>query len=136
MEPSSHWTSYESRVCEQSPTVGCIYSYQADGNTTLQVHISPRRIRPDFADLGVDTPLLNFLYTHGFQSGFIANMRNLLSLLLLSLLGLVHAISIAGDRLLVVLEDESQKASFSQFWADLEGMLRCFLDCPICLLTS
>lgn len=104
--------------------------------TRLDKFIPPRRIRPDFADLGVDTPLLNFLYTHGFQSGFIANMRNLLPFLLLSLLGLVQAISIAGDRLLVVLEDESQKASFSQFWADLEGMLRGFLDCPICLLTS
>jgi hypothetical protein len=49
-------------------------------------------------------------------------MRHLLLPLLLSLLGVVHALSSAGDRLLVVLEEESEKASFSQFWADLEGV--------------
>lgn len=48
-------------------------------------------------------------------------MRNLIYLLLLALLSLVQAISSAGDRLLVVLEDESEKALFSQFWGDLEG---------------
>ncbi len=48
-------------------------------------------------------------------------MRSLLSFLILVLLGTVQAISSVGDRLLVVLEDESEKASFSQFWADLEG---------------
>jgi oligosaccharyltransferase complex subunit beta len=48
-------------------------------------------------------------------------MRNLLCVLLLGLLGLVQAISSAGNRLLVVLEEESEKASFSQFWGDLEG---------------
>jgi oligosaccharyltransferase complex subunit beta len=49
-------------------------------------------------------------------------MRGLLSLLLLlALLSLVQALSSTGDRLLVVLEDESEKSSFSQFWGDLEG---------------
>ena len=48
-------------------------------------------------------------------------MRVLLAFLLLGLLSLVQAISSAGDRLLVVLEDESEKSSFSQFWGDLEG---------------
>ncbi|KKY16026.1 putative dolichyl-di-phosphooligosaccharide-protein glycotransferase [Phaeomoniella chlamydospora] len=47
-------------------------------------------------------------------------MRWLISLLLLGLLGLVQAISSSGSRLLVVLE-ESEKPSFSQFWTDLEG---------------
>lgn len=63
-------------------------------------------------------------------------MRNLLPfILLLPLLGVVQALSSAGDRLLVVLEEESEKASFSQFWADLEGgpgrlspMLNLFAD--------
>jgi len=58
-------------------------------------------------------------------------MRYLLVPLLLALLGIVRALSSAGDRLLVVLEEESEKASFSQFWADLEGvrgMLRSMLN--------
>src|ERR1700753_3031500 len=46
-----------------------------------------------------------------------------LCLVLLSLLQLVSAKSAVGDRLLVVLEDESQKGLYSKFWADLEGML-------------
>lgn len=45
----------------------------------------------------------------------------LLFSLLPALLGVVQAISSAGDRLLVVLEDATEKALFSQFWADLEG---------------
>jgi oligosaccharyltransferase complex subunit beta len=60
-------------------------------------------------------------------------MRNLLYLLVLALLGLVQAISSAGDRLLVVLEDESEKTSFSQFWRDLEGAPR---RCTRCLVWS
>jgi oligosaccharyltransferase complex subunit beta len=43
-------------------------------------------------------------------------------LLALSLLHVVLAKSAVGDRLLVVLEDESQKGLYSKFWADLEGM--------------
>jgi hypothetical protein len=114
-----------------------VHDQQIDENTSPHVYSRGfDGLWPDFADLGVHTPLLNFFYTHGFQSGFVANMRNLLSFLLLALLGLVQAIGIAGDRLLVVLEDESQKASFSQFWADLEGTLRSFLDCPTCLLIT
>jgi hypothetical protein len=49
------------------------------------------------------------------------NMRSLVLSILLALLGVVQAISSTGNRLLVVLEDESQKASFSKFWSDLEG---------------
>jgi oligosaccharyltransferase complex subunit beta len=49
-------------------------------------------------------------------------MRHLVIPLLLALLGIVQALSSAGERLLVVLEEESEKASFSQFWADLEGV--------------
>ncbi len=48
-------------------------------------------------------------------------MWNLLLSLLLAILGLVQALSSAGNRLLVVLEEQSEKASFSQYWADLEG---------------
>jgi oligosaccharyltransferase complex subunit beta len=49
-------------------------------------------------------------------------MRHLVIPLLLVLSGIVQALSSAGERLLVVLEEESEKASFSQFWADLEGV--------------
>ena len=51
-------------------------------------------------------------------------MRLLPSLCLLaaSLLHLVTAKSAVGDRLLVVLEDESQKDLYLKFWADLECM--------------
>ena len=37
-----------------------------------------------------------------------------------SVIGLVQAISAVGDRVLVVLEDSSEKALYSQFWSDLE----------------
>lgn len=45
-----------------------------------------------------------------------------LCLLLLAFLGVVSARSAVGNRLLVVLEDETQKSLYSKFWADLEGM--------------
>nr|AEH41495.1 oligosaccharyl transferase subunit beta [Endocarpon pusillum] len=48
-------------------------------------------------------------------------MRNPLPFLLVAILGLVQALSSTGNRLLVVLEEQSAKASFSQFWADLEA---------------
>ncbi|KAK2743377.1 oligosaccharyl transferase glycoprotein complex, beta subunit [Onygenales sp. PD_40] len=49
-------------------------------------------------------------------------MRWSLSLLLLGFWGaLVHALSSAGNRLLVVLEDEAEKDLYSTFWKDLEG---------------
>jgi hypothetical protein len=50
-----------------------------------------------------------------------AKMRDYFLLVLFALLGAVQAISSVGNRLLVVLEDESEKSSFSQFWTDLEG---------------
>jgi oligosaccharyltransferase complex subunit beta len=50
-------------------------------------------------------------------------MRAFLSILFLAFLGAVSALSSAGTRLLVVLEEASEKTLYSQFWADLEGML-------------
>ncbi|OCT55074.1 Dolichyl-diphosphooligosaccharide--protein glycosyltransferase subunit wbp1 [Cladophialophora carrionii] len=44
-----------------------------------------------------------------------------LCLLLVSSLQLAWAKSAVGDRLLVVLEDESQRGLYSKFWADLEA---------------
>lgn len=66
-------------------------------------------------------PAIDFPRAYGFQSRSVSKMRNLLLLLFLGLLGFAQAISSTGNRLLVVLEDESEKVSFSQFWADLEG---------------
>lgn len=48
-------------------------------------------------------------------------MRLLLSLLLAGLVSTVAALSAQGSKLLVVLEDESEKSRYSQFWTDLEG---------------
>ena len=48
-------------------------------------------------------------------------MRWMLASLLLGLLGLVSALSASGSQLLVVLDQESDKAKYSQFWAGLEG---------------
>ena len=41
--------------------------------------------------------------------------------LLLGWVSLVAARSALGNKLLVVIEDEADKASYSQFWADLGG---------------
>ena len=49
-------------------------------------------------------------------------MRSLVSFLVLLLVAVVHAASSSGDRLLVILEDVSQKADYSKFLGDLEGM--------------
>ena len=61
-----------------------------------------------------------------------------LCLFVVSLTSLVVAKSAVGDRLLVVLEDESQKGLYSKFWADLEGAhagvsfgLTCLADCRV-----
>ena len=43
--------------------------------------------------------------------------------LLFAVSGFVTAKSAVGNRLLVVLEDESQKSLYSKFWADLQGEL-------------
>jgi hypothetical protein len=51
-------------------------------------------------------------------------MRAFISVLLLTLLSVASALSNSGVRLLVVLEEASEKALYSQFWADLEGRLR------------
>ena len=48
-------------------------------------------------------------------------MRWLLSLLLLSFLGLVQALSYGGKRLLVVIEEAKEKDKFSKLWTDLEA---------------
>lgn len=50
-------------------------------------------------------------------------MRWLFSLLFLGLLGAVRALSVAGSRLLVVLEDAAEKEQYSVFLGDLEGVL-------------
>lgn len=48
-------------------------------------------------------------------------MRGLITFVLLALFGVVSALSSAGNRLLVVLEEESEKSLYSQFWSDLES---------------
>lgn len=53
-------------------------------------------------------------------------MRLLVSFCALALLGLVHALSSAGNRLLVVIEEAGDREKYSQFWGDLEGMLPFF----------
>jgi hypothetical protein len=50
-------------------------------------------------------------------------MRWLFSFLLLALLGIAGAKSIAGPRLLVVLEEAAEKENYSVFLGDLEGKL-------------
>ncbi|KAI9843284.1 MAG: oligosaccharyl transferase glycoprotein complex, beta subunit [Sclerophora amabilis] len=47
-------------------------------------------------------------------------MLSLFYLLLLSLVGLVQALSTGGNRLLVVLEEVGEKSKYSKFWNDLE----------------
>lgn len=43
--------------------------------------------------------------------------------LLLGLLSIVSALSAAGNKLLVVIDDESDKTKYGQFWIDLEGKM-------------
>lgn len=50
-------------------------------------------------------------------------MRLSLLGLLVGLLGVVSALSAAGNKLLVVIEEEAEKAKYSQFWSDLQGEL-------------
>jgi oligosaccharyltransferase complex subunit beta len=45
------------------------------------------------------------------------------SLLALCLVGFVSAISSTGTRLLVILDDASDKDKYTKFWGDLNGML-------------
>jgi len=40
----------------------------------------------------------------------------------LGLLGLVQALSSSGNRLLVVIEEATEKERYSTFWGDLEGV--------------
>lgn len=44
--------------------------------------------------------------------------------LFLGLLSFVSALSATGSKLLVVLEEDSEKSKYSQFWTDLEGEQR------------
>lgn len=48
-------------------------------------------------------------------------MQWLLSFFLLTLLGIVQALSSTGNRLLVVIEEAAEKSKYSKFWTDLEG---------------
>ena len=42
--------------------------------------------------------------------------------MLVALAGLGHALSSTGSRLLVVIEEAAEKAKYSTFWADIEGI--------------
>jgi oligosaccharyltransferase complex subunit beta len=50
-------------------------------------------------------------------------MRWCLTLLAFCFLAVVRALSSSGSRLLVVLEDATEKELYSKLWADLEGAL-------------
>lgn len=50
-------------------------------------------------------------------------MRVFLSILLLALLGLANALSTAGNRLLVLLEELAEKEKYGEFMGDLKGEL-------------
>lgn len=60
-------------------------------------------------------------------------MRWLFSLLLLALLGAVQALSYTGGRLLVVLEEQSEREKYSVFLEDLAGKLHILLSGGIVL---
>jgi len=49
-------------------------------------------------------------------------MRPILLGLLLGLLSFVSALSAVGGKLLVIIEDESERSKYSTFWTDLECM--------------
>lgn len=49
-------------------------------------------------------------------------MRCLLSFLLLGLAAVTQAVSSSGDKLLVVLEELSDKPKYTKYFGDLEGM--------------
>ncbi|KAL2220122.1 Dolichyl-diphosphooligosaccharide--protein glycosyltransferase subunit WBP1 [Thermoascus aurantiacus ATCC 26904] len=58
-------------------------------------------------------------------------MRWFLSLLILGFWGAVHALSSSGNRLLVVLEEASEKDLYSTFWEDLEARgYKIFFESP------
>ncbi len=49
-------------------------------------------------------------------------MRPELWSLLFALVAAVTALSAQGNKLLVVIEEEAEKAKYSKLWSDLEGM--------------
>jgi oligosaccharyltransferase complex subunit beta len=51
----------------------------------------------------------------------LSTMRSLVTLVVLLLAAAVQAISSAGDRLLVILDDVADKSSYSKFLGDLKG---------------
>lgn len=59
-------------------------------------------------------------------------MTSLTSFLLLLFTAVAQAISSSGSRLLVVLEDVAEKAQYSKFLGDLEGVHAI----PLCLLMN
>ena len=65
-------------------------------------------------------PELRVLNQSNYQK---VKMRWLLTLGFLTLLSLVRALSSSGNRLLVVIEEGTEKEKYSQFWGDLEGAL-------------
>lgn len=50
------------------------------------------------------------------------DMRWLFSILVLALVGFVQALSSSGSRLLIVVEEVAERAKYSTFWGDLEGL--------------
>lgn len=50
-------------------------------------------------------------------------MRWLFNYICLALVSVVLAISSTGSRLLVVIEEATEKDKYSKFWGDLEGAL-------------
>lgn len=48
-------------------------------------------------------------------------MRWCLSFLLFCFLAVVHALSSSGNRLVVILEEATEKELYSSFWSDLQG---------------
>jgi hypothetical protein len=69
----------------------------------------------------------------------MTTMRCFFTFLLLALVGVVRAVSTKGNRVLVVLEDSSEKDNYSKFWGDLEGALgsrNCWMVNFICMVYS
>ena len=57
----------------------------------------------------------------GIGPSVLVNMQLRLLGLLLALLNFVAALSATGSKLLVILEEESEKTKYSVFWKDLAG---------------
>lgn len=74
----------------------------------------------------IRTPIESW-HERGCQASTSPNrtMRWLFSFLLLALLGVVQALSSSGSRLLVILEEESERENYSVLLEDLSSMYTC-----------